>query len=154
LFLDEIAELPAAAQAKLLRVVQEGCFEPVGSNTSVKVDVRLVSATHRDLPDRIRRNLFREDLYYRINVIGISVPPLRERPEDVPLLAAAMKGQIKTDLSLSRIATLLPLAGSIDSKNIQQVVLLPPYTRGCGCPDGYVLPDWGAILPLVHTYFP
>jgi LCP family protein required for cell wall assembly len=73
---------------------------------------------------------------------------------DVPLLAAAMKGQIKTDMSLSRIATLLPLAAGIDIKNIQQVVLLPPYTHGCGCPSGYVVPDWGAILPLVHTYFP
>jgi DNA-binding NtrC family response regulator len=86
LFLDEIAELPPAAQTKLLRVVQEGAFEPLGSNTPVKVDVRLISATHRDLPDRIRRNLFREDLYYRINVIGIGVPPLRERPGDLSLL--------------------------------------------------------------------
>jgi LCP family protein required for cell wall assembly len=73
---------------------------------------------------------------------------------DVPLLAAAMKGQIKTSMSLSRIASLLPLASSLDLKNIQQIVLLPPYTRGCGCTDGYVVPDWGAILPLVHTYFP
>ncbi|MBC8131964.1 MAG: sigma-54-dependent Fis family transcriptional regulator [Deltaproteobacteria bacterium] len=86
LFLDEIAELPAAAQAKLLRVIQEGTFEPVGSSTPVKVDVRLISATHRDLADRIRHNLFREDLYYRVNVIGISVPPLRERPGDLSLL--------------------------------------------------------------------
>ena len=86
LFLDEIGELPASAQAKLLRVIQEGTFEPVGSNTPIKVDVRLISATHRDLPERIRQNQFREDLYYRINVIGIHVPPLRERPGDLSLL--------------------------------------------------------------------
>jgi transcriptional regulator with PAS, ATPase and Fis domain len=86
IFLDEIAELPAPAQAKLLRVLQEGTFEPVGSNASVKVDVRVLSATHRDLRDRIAQGLFREDLYYRINVIEISLPPLRERQGDLPLL--------------------------------------------------------------------
>jgi two-component system response regulator AtoC len=86
LFLDEIAELPAAAQAKLLRVLQEGTFEPLGTNVSVRVDVRIISATHRNLPERIRAGLFREDLYYRINVIEIPIPPLRERPGDLPLL--------------------------------------------------------------------
>jgi DNA-binding NtrC family response regulator len=86
LFLDEIAELPAHAQAKLLRVLQEGSFEPIGSDTTVKVDVRVVSATHRDLRDRIREGLFREDLFYRINVIQIAVPPLRDRPGDLTLL--------------------------------------------------------------------
>jgi DNA-binding NtrC family response regulator len=86
LFLDEVAELPAAAQAKLLRVIQEGTFEPVGSTATVKVDVRIVSATHRDLGARIREGLFREDLFYRINVIEIAVPPLRERPGDLAVL--------------------------------------------------------------------
>jgi DNA-binding NtrC family response regulator len=86
LFLDEIAELPASAQAKLLRVIQEGSFEPVGSNTPVEVNVRIVSATHRDLRARIAEGLFREDLFYRINVIQIPVPPLRDRPGDLPLL--------------------------------------------------------------------
>jgi len=86
LFLDEVAELPAAAQAKLLRVIQEGTFEPVGSTNTIKVDVRIVSATHRDLTARIREGLFREDLYYRINVIQIAVPPLRERPGDLAVL--------------------------------------------------------------------
>jgi len=87
LFLDEIAELPATAQAKLLRVLQEGTFEPIGTNTPIKVDVRLVAATHRNLPDRIRDGLFREDLYYRVNVIEINLPPLRDRPGDMTLLA-------------------------------------------------------------------
>jgi DNA-binding NtrC family response regulator len=86
LFLDEIAELPAAAQAKLLRVLQEGAFEPLGTNTPVQVDVRIISATHRNLPERIKTGLFREDLFYRVNVIEIQLPPLRERPSDLPLL--------------------------------------------------------------------
>jgi two-component system response regulator AtoC len=86
LFLDEIAELPAAAQAKLLRVLQEGTFEPLGTNTPVRVDVRIISATHRNLPERIKAGLFREDLFYRVNVIEIQIPQLRERPTDLPLL--------------------------------------------------------------------
>ena len=86
LFLDEIAELPAAAQAKLLRVLQEGTFEPLGTNTTVRVDVRIISATHRNLAERVKAGLLREDLFYRVNVIEILVPPLRERPSDVPLL--------------------------------------------------------------------
>jgi DNA-binding NtrC family response regulator len=85
-FLDEIAELPMSAQAKLLRVLQEGTFEPLGTNTSAKVDVRVISATHRDLKKRTLENLFREDLFYRINVIQIELPPLRDRLEDLPLL--------------------------------------------------------------------
>jgi len=86
LFLDEIAELPAAAQAKLLRVLQEGTFEPLGTNTTVKVDVRIISATHRNLAERIKTGHFREDLFYRINVIQVQLPALRERPGDLPLL--------------------------------------------------------------------
>jgi anionic cell wall polymer biosynthesis LytR-Cps2A-Psr (LCP) family protein len=74
--------------------------------------------------------------------------------EDVPALAAAMKGQIKTNMSLSQIASLLPTAGSLDLKNIQQIVLLPPYTHPCACAAEYVIPVWSLILPLVHQYFP
>jgi DNA-binding NtrC family response regulator len=86
LFLDEVAELPPSAQTKLLRVLQEGTFEPLGTNLTVKVDVRVLSATHRDLKKRIADGLFREDLFYRINVIEIPMPPLRDRPGDLPIL--------------------------------------------------------------------
>ncbi len=86
LLLDELAELPLAAQAKLLRVLQEGSFEPVGSNVPVRVNVRIVSATNRNLAHRVKTGSFREDLYYRINVIEIPLPPLRERPGDLPIL--------------------------------------------------------------------
>jgi DNA-binding NtrC family response regulator len=86
LFLDEVAEIPLAVQAKLLRVLQTGVFEPLGTNESVRVDVRIVSATHRDLKKYIAAGLFREDLYYRLNVLDIEVPALRERRSDMPLL--------------------------------------------------------------------
>lgn len=87
LFLDEIGDLPLELQAKLLRVLETGEVRPVGATRSVKVDVRVVSATHRDLKDLIARGSFREDLYYRLNVIRIEIPALRERPEDIPVLA-------------------------------------------------------------------
>ncbi len=87
LFLDEIGELPVDLQAKLLRVLQEGEFEPVGSSQTLRTDVRIVAATNRDLLKMIREGAFREDLYYRLNIFPIHMPPLREREEDVILLA-------------------------------------------------------------------
>ena len=87
LFLDEIGDITPATQVKLLRFLQEHEFQRVGGNQTIKVDVRVVAATNRDLLARVKEGLFREDLYYRLNVVSIEVPPLRARPSDIPLLA-------------------------------------------------------------------
>ncbi|MEW6600314.1 MAG: sigma-54 dependent transcriptional regulator [Nitrospirota bacterium] len=86
IFLDEIADMPVAIQGKVLRVIQEGSFKPLGSNKEITVDVRVICATNRDLREMIRENKFREDLFYRINVLTVPLPPLRKRAEDIPLL--------------------------------------------------------------------
>jgi two-component system response regulator HydG len=87
IFLDEIGDIPLATQVRLLRVLQEGEIKRVGSADAIKVDVRVIAATHRDLPKLVKAGRFREDLFYRLNVINIQLPPLRERVEDVPLLS-------------------------------------------------------------------
>ena len=106
LFLDEVGDMSPAIQAKLLRVLQEGDFMPVGDTKGRTVDIRFLAATNKDLEEEVRQKRFREDLYFRLNVISINLPPLRERPEDIELLArhflkkyaARMKKEI-TDLS-------------------------------------------------------
>jgi len=86
LFLDEIGELSLSTQAKILRFLEEKEFNRVGGSKTIKVDVRLITATNRDLNQLLKKGAFREDLYYRINVVPIIIPPLRERKEDIPPL--------------------------------------------------------------------
>jgi sigma-54 specific flagellar transcriptional regulator A len=96
LFLDEIGDMTLPMQVKLLRVLQERCFERVGSNTTIQCNVRIIAATHRDLDDMIERGSFRQDLYFRLNVFPITMPPLRERSDDLGLLINYFNGRQQT----------------------------------------------------------
>ncbi len=101
LFLDEIGDMPAALQAKLLRVLETGTVQRVGSNRDISVNVRLLAATHQDLQAKIRKGEFREDLYYRLNVIPVHIPPLRERRDDIPELAEFLLKQAAEELDMN-----------------------------------------------------
>lgn len=100
LFLDEIGDMPAELQTRLLRVLQDGTFYRVGGHNPIKVDVRIIAATHQDLEQRVADGRFREDLFHRLNVIRIHIPPLRERIEDIPLLASHFLGDAATELNV------------------------------------------------------
>ncbi|MGY5611976.1 sigma-54 dependent transcriptional regulator [Vibrio brasiliensis] len=97
LFLDEIGDMPMPMQVKLLRVLQERCFERVGGNTTIRVDVRIIAATHRDLDTMINDESFREDLYYRLNVFPIEMPALRDRKDDIPLLLQELMTRMESE---------------------------------------------------------
>ncbi|MDO4796083.1 MAG: sigma-54 dependent transcriptional regulator [Brachymonas sp.] len=122
LFLDEIGDLPLSMQSKLLRVIQERQVRPLGAAEEIPVDVRIVSATHKNLAEMVQTGQFRQDLYYRLNVIDVIVPPLRERREDIPALARALLGKITaesqaampvmTPAFLTRLQS-LPLPGNV-----------------------------------------
>ena len=106
IFLDELGDLPCEVQAKLLRVLQEGEFERIGSSRTIRVNVRVVAATNRDLARAVREGKFRRDLYYRLNVFPISMPPLRDHPEDIPRLVRAFVQEFGGTMgkSISQIA--------------------------------------------------
>jgi Nif-specific regulatory protein len=115
IFLDEIGEMSPTMQVKLLRVIQEGTFNRIGSSASITVDVRIISATNKELHEEVKKRKFREDLYYRLNVIHLSIPPLRERKEDIPQLVEFFINEFKetigakdlkiSDEALSHIAS-------------------------------------------------
>ena len=110
LFLDEMGDMPASLQVRLLRVIEDGEIRPVGSDGTRRVDVRIVTATHQDLEQRVREKLFRADLYYRLNVVPITVPPLRDRPEDVPPLVDHFLERARKKNPRSRVRQFTPEA--------------------------------------------
>ena len=131
LFLDEIGEMPINLQAKLLRVLENGTFRRVGGTTDIKVDVRVISATNKDIKEEIASGRFREDLYYRLNVVPIHIPPLRERKEDIPLLVEHFLKKIldqakKVTPEAMRILIDYPWKGNVrELENVvERVVLL------------------------------
>jgi two-component system response regulator AtoC len=144
LFLDEIGDLEPALQAKLLRAIQERRIKPVGGNEEIEVDIRLVSATNRDLAQRVREGRFRQDLYYRIDVVSISLPALRERIEDIPMLAsyflarfASRAGRPTPVLSEEALAMLAAHSWPGNVRELENVMQrLVQF-----CTDGVVTPD-------------
>ncbi|MDQ6721066.1 MAG: LCP family protein [Candidatus Dormibacteraeota bacterium] len=111
--------------------------------------LQYVRSRHNDLQSDFGRSQRQQQV-----LLALRAKATQVSAADVPILAAALKGQIKTSMGLQRIALLLPVAGGIDTGAIQQIVLLAPYTHGCGCAEGYVVPVWSQILPLVRQYFP
>src|SRR5262249_12394883 len=129
LFLDEVGDLPLELQAKLLRVLQDGEFERVGGTQTLKVDVRLIAATNRDLERAVSEERFRADLYYRLNVFPIVIPPLRERKQDIPRLArhfamlyAAKMGKTVGTLSVDVLERLVAYDGPGNVRELQNVI--------------------------------
>ncbi len=129
LFLDEIGDLSPAAQLKLLRVLQERSFERVGGSETIHVDVRIIAATHKNLEDEVKKGNFREDLYYRINVIPIHLPPLRERKDDIPLLCvnflrkfSARMGRNVTQVSSKALKLLINYAWPGNVRELENII--------------------------------
>lgn len=158
LFLDEIGELPLDMQVKLLRVLQEGEVDPIGSKRTVPVDVRIISATNRDLAECVAEGSFREDLFYRLNVFPIQVPPLRERPEDIPALlehfVSRFNAQEKMNVSGATSETLTMLAAHDWKGNVRQ--LENTVFRAMILSDGHLLrpsdfPQISGLTPAMAT---
>src|SRR5207247_368330 len=125
LFLDEIGELPSDVQAKLLRVLQEGQFERLGSSQTLRTNVRIIAATHRDLRRMITEGTFREDLYYRLSVFPIHVPPLCERRDDIPRLVWAFVKEFSTKIGKT-IASILGVKPTTLEAKMQRLNIARP----------------------------
>jgi transcriptional regulator with PAS, ATPase and Fis domain len=128
-FLDEVADLSKSVQVKLLRFLQEGTFEKVGGEKTIKVDVRVISATNKDLKKEVQKGTFREDLFYRLNVIPIHIPPIRERKSDIPLLvdhflakAPKVSGQRQVGISKEALNTLMDYSWPGNVRELQNAV--------------------------------
>jgi two-component system, NtrC family, response regulator len=167
LFLDEVAEIPPALQGKLLRALQEKAVDPVGADAPWPVDVRIVAATNRDLARRIRDGAFREDLYYRLNVVGLKVPALRERPEDIPPLVEHFVSEFAAGREISIPPAVMEelcrrsWPGNVrELKNAcERMVVLcsadalavgdlpPPATTGGEAEPGEISPEWPPLPP-------
>jgi LCP family protein required for cell wall assembly len=111
--------------------------------------LQYVRSRHNDLQSDFGRSARQQQV-----LVALRAKATLISAADIPGLSVLLRGQIKTDMGISRIASLMPVASSIDVRTIQQIVLLPPYTHGCGCPQSYVVPVWGSIRQLVSTYFP
>jgi transcriptional regulator with PAS, ATPase and Fis domain len=155
LFLDEVAEIPLDLQAKLLRVVQERTFERVGDARPVALEARIIAATHRDLTGMVARGAFREDLFYRLRVVEIALPALRERPSDIPILVEGLLAKINRDLDKDvryvTPAALARLAGHAWPGNVRELENM--LTRAVVLAktdvlDETLLPIGGGAVPL------
>jgi DNA-binding NtrC family response regulator len=165
LFLDEVAELPLAVQAKLLRALQERCIERLGSNNPIPVDFRLISASAQDLSHAVAEGRFREDLFYRLNVVRIKLPPLRERSEDIPLLIQHFLARAGGNAQISEDALNLLLSyswpGNVrELENvIQRAVVIAPggiITPECidlKAPGVETARDWTSAIPHHEGYW-
>ncbi|MFO0687658.1 MAG: sigma-54 dependent transcriptional regulator [Myxococcota bacterium] len=161
IFLDEIGDMSPALQVKLLRVLQERCFEPVGSSTPRRVDVRVIAATHRSLPEQIAEGRFREDLYDRLAVVPIEVPALRERIEDLPLLvhhfldrARHERGSQVTGVSDEALQRLMDYDWPGNVRELENLIERLTVVVGVGEIDAPDLPDPIRAEPALRTWAP
>lgn len=144
IFLDEIGDIPHSLQVKLLRVIQQKTYEPLGSNSPIQADVRIIAATNRDLQQQVKEGVFREDLFYRLNVVKILLPPLRERMEDIPLLTEHFTSrfaaqQSKDIVGISDAALAILMRYSFPG-NIRELENIIEYAFIL-CPGGFIQPE-------------
>jgi DNA-binding NtrC family response regulator len=155
LFIDEVGDIPMGMQAKMLRVLQERRFERVGGSESIEVDVRIIAATNRSLQRLVKQGRFREDLFYRLNVVKIDLPPLRERPEDIPLLAThftekyARPGQSPKQIAPEAMASLLNHQWPGNIRELENAI-----ERGCVTSQDNVIQMYNLPLELTGAASP